>query len=320
MQVLDYSAGFPGARAIKAAGYAGAVRYIGTPGNRKCATKAELDDFNAHGLGMALVFEQTAGQWRAGFEQGKQDARLAREHADAIGFPRGRPIYMAIDQDVVTEDEFRAMGKYLDGAGEVLGRHLTGPYGEYEVCRRSAEWGFRWQWQCRAWSGIAVILHFEGRRLYQYFGHPNGGPNPEIGGVDCDVNEADNPDWGQHNVTVEEEMSWDTYITNRDGAPVKAGDMLAYVDEHVNNVAAMQVAQGAILATVAKDPSVTAARLEEIVKNAVASANAAHLAAQQRQLDATLTVVRDIVGARDEDLAAEVVNGIGRALARTEAA
>lgn len=199
MRVLDYSAGFPGAKAIKEAGYAGAVRYIGTPGNPKCATKAELEDFDRHGLGMALVFEQTAGQWRNGFEQGKRDAQLARDHADAIGWPRGRPIYMAIDQDVVTEAEFRAMGRYLDGAGEVLGRDLTGPYGEYEVCRRSAEWGFPWQWQCRAWSGIAVIQHFQGRRLYQYFGHPDGGPNPEVGGVDCDVNEVNHPDWGQHN-------------------------------------------------------------------------------------------------------------------------
>lgn len=242
MRVLDYSAGFPGAKAIKDAGYAGAVRYIGTPGNRKCTTKAELEDFDRHGLGMALVFEQTAGQWRNGFEQGRRDAKLARDHADAIGWPRGRPIYMAIDQDVVTEAEYAAMGRYLDGAGEVLGRELTGPYGEYEVCRRSAEWGFPWQWQCRAWSGIAVISHFNGRRLYQYFGHPNGGPNPTIGGVECDVNEVENDDWGQHNfggdnmsAAAEENIKQvakvlgDAYEV-RDGQEITAGTRLKGLD------------------------------------------------------------------------------------------
>ncbi|HSL51992.1 MAG TPA: glycoside hydrolase domain-containing protein [Candidatus Deferrimicrobiaceae bacterium] len=220
--MLDYSAGFPGAAAIKAAGYAGAVRYIGTPGNRKCATADELDDFNAHGLGMALVFEQTAGQWRSGFEQGRRDAQAARHHADAIGWPRNRPIYMAIDQDVVTEEEYRAVGRYLDGAGEVLGRDLTGPYGEYEVCRRSAEWGFPWQWQCRAWSGIDVIQHFDGRRLYQYFGHPDGGPNPEVGGVDCDVNEVDHPDWGQHNYAAQEDALYAFDVQEIPAGPVEA--------------------------------------------------------------------------------------------------
>lgn len=118
----------------------------------------------------------------------------------------------------------------------------------------------------------------------------------------------------------EDEMSWDTFIPNHYGSDVKAGELLAYVDEHVNNVAAEQVAQRAILAAIAKDPTVTAAKLEEVVTKAVAAANAAHLAAQKAQLDATLTVVREIVGARDEDLANEVVDEIGRRTSRTEAA
>lgn len=112
----------------------------------------------------------------------------------------------------------------------------------------------------------------------------------------------------------EDEMSWDTYITNRNGDPVKAGDMLAYVDEHVNDVAAEQVAQRAILATIAKDPSVTAAKLEEVVKNAVAAENAAHLAAQKAQLDKTITTFQEILAARDENLAAEVMDELGQRL------
>lgn len=115
-------------------------------------------------------------------------------------------------------------------------------------------------------------------------------------------------------------MSWDTYISNHYGGDVKAGEMLAFVDEHVNDIRAEQAAQRALLAEIAQNPDVTAERLEEIVQKAVAAANAAHLAAQQRQLDATLEVVRDIVGSRDEELAAEVVTEIGRRTARPEAA
>jgi hypothetical protein len=57
MLVLDYSAGFPGAAAIRRAGYGGAVRYIGFPSRVKCTTAGELADFDRHGLGMALVYE-----------------------------------------------------------------------------------------------------------------------------------------------------------------------------------------------------------------------------------------------------------------------
>lgn len=201
-RVADYSAGRPGAKNLKITGFIGAVRYIGQPGWTKNTDADEFEDFIANELDMALVFELSAGDWRGGFAAGARNARAARAHADAIGFPRDRPIYMAIDQDVVTEAEYEQVESYLDGAASVLGKDLTGPYGEYEVCRRSWEWGYRWQWQCRAWSGTPVE-HFANRRLYQYFGHPesgpNGGPGPNIfvGGIEVDTNEVNAPDWGQ---------------------------------------------------------------------------------------------------------------------------
>lgn len=202
-RVADYSAGKPGAAALKRAGFVGAVRYIGQPGWTKNTSAAELQDFNEHGLGMALVFELSAGDWRGGFEAGVRNARAARDHADAIEFPPDRPIYMAVDQDVVSEAEFRQVDAYLDGAASVLHKLRTGPYGEFEVCRRSAERGYVWQWQCRAWSGTPPQM-FDGRRLFQYYGHPESGPggtpgpNITVGGVEVDTNEVNHPDWGQH--------------------------------------------------------------------------------------------------------------------------
>ncbi|WP_052373131.1 glycoside hydrolase domain-containing protein [Amycolatopsis taiwanensis] len=191
--VLDYSDGFPGAGAIAAAGHIGAVRYIGFPGRRKCTTAAELADFSRHGIGMALVYEDFNGDWLNGYAGGQSSAQRARNHANAVGFPASRPIYMAVDRDVVTAAQFDVMAAYLAGAGSVLGRGLTGVYGEHDVCARAAGDGVAsWFWQCRAWSGTPVRL-FPGRHLYQGVG------TVRVGGVDCDVSDVLRDDWGQHN-------------------------------------------------------------------------------------------------------------------------
>lgn len=118
----------------------------------------------------------------------------------------------------------------------------------------------------------------------------------------------------------EDEMSWDTYIRNHYGSDVQAGEMVAFIDEHLNDANAKLDSLIALVGELAKDPALTPARAEEIVRSAVNASNSAHLAAQKAQLDATLAVVQEIVGARDEDLAAEVVDEIGRRTARPEAA
>lgn len=190
-QVLDYSAGFPGAQAIKRAGYAGAVRYIGFPDRRKCANRGELDDFKNNQVGMALVFENNAADWRGGEAQGQKSGRLARDHANAIGFSAARPIYMAVDQDVVTAAEFNLMVNYLRGAGSSLGgAALTGVYGEADVVDRARDAGVAsWFWQTAAWSrGRRTTAH-----LFQHVG------TVTVGGIACDINDVLADDWGQHN-------------------------------------------------------------------------------------------------------------------------
>jgi hypothetical protein len=190
-QVIDYSAGFPGAQAIRDAGYAGAVRYIGFPDRRKCATASELADFMANQIGMALVYENTLTEWRGGYSAGQAGAHRARNHANSIGFPSDRPIYVAIDQDVVTNGEFDRMTDYLQGAGSVLGGPTrTGVYGEADAIDHAREQGVAtWFWQTAAWSrGRRTACH-----LYQHVG------TVYVGGVACDVNDAQSDDWGQHN-------------------------------------------------------------------------------------------------------------------------
>ena len=199
-QVLDYSSGFPGADAIARAGYVGAVRYIGSPGNPKCTTLTELEDFEAHGLGMALVYEHTEGDFRGGFAGGQAAATAARAHADSVGFPPDRPVYFAIDQDVVTDADFALAADYIRGACSVLTMDRTGVYGEFDVCARIASTGYaRFYWQTRAWS-----------RAQRFAGHLyQSGDQADVAGVQCDLNTVTSDDWGQHPAPESSDMTPD---------------------------------------------------------------------------------------------------------------
>ncbi|MET0133666.1 MAG: glycoside hydrolase domain-containing protein [Kibdelosporangium sp.] len=199
-QVLDYSAGFPGAAAIRSAGYLGAVRYIGFPDRVKCTTAGEFADFSTHQLGMALVYQDGTGDWLGGYGGGQTAARRARSHADAIGFPQDRPIYFAVDRDVVTAAEFNTVVEYLRGASTgVGGVGRTGVYGEHDVTVRARQSGVAsYFWQCRAWSGTPVRLDPQ-RHLYQHVG------TVYVNRIAADFNDVLNEDWGQHNYVSPEE-------------------------------------------------------------------------------------------------------------------
>lgn len=195
-QVLDYSAGFPGAANIAAAGFSGAVRYVGYPERRKCTTSGELVDFDRERIGLAAVHEGAATDWRGGFSAGQGFGRRARDHANAIGFPADRPIYMAIDQDVVNSGEFATAEAYIRGASTVLGGSArTGVYGEANIIERmrnaraDGEPICEYFWLTTAWS--------QGKRpaanLFQRAG------TVVVGGIACDINDVLTADWGQHN-------------------------------------------------------------------------------------------------------------------------
>lgn len=198
---LDYSAGAPAATAVRAAGYSGVARYIGfDPALRpKCITAAEYADMTAHGVGVALVYENVTGDALDGRTAGIVAATRARHWADVIGFPADRPIYMACDIDVVTETQFAAVLDYLRGAGTVLGGPaLVGVYGEFDVMERAAAAGVAaWFWQTMAWSRRVVSPR---ANLLQILGQVT------VGGVVCDRSEIHRPDWGQAGTTMEDAM------------------------------------------------------------------------------------------------------------------
>jgi Domain of unknown function (DUF1906) len=238
-QVLDYSAGFPGAQTIRNAGYVGAVRYIGFPDRRKCTTAGELTDFTEHGIGMALVFEDNTTDWRGGYTQGAASGRRARDHANAIGFPSTRPIYMAVDQEVVSAGEFDTMVDYLHGASTSLGGHeFTGVYGEADVIDRARSAGAAtWFWQTAAWSrGRRTTAH-----LFQHVG------TVRVGGIGCDVNDVLAEDWGHHlgadlpltDADIDKligRLWWGTTLRDEDGTgPSPSLNLALIMDEIIRN-------------------------------------------------------------------------------------
>lgn len=189
---LDFSAGVLKAATIKAAGHVGVIRYVGTPGRTKNITKAEYDELNRNGIDVALVYENKAGDANGGFSEGVNAARAARANADAIGWPKDRPIYFAVDSDQVTALDFSEVVAYLDGAASVLGNGIEriGVYGEYDVIERNVGSHARYGWQTVAWSGGRVSSK---AHLFQRLGQIY------VGGIQVDVNNILAADWGQQN-------------------------------------------------------------------------------------------------------------------------
>jgi hypothetical protein len=336
-QVLDYSAGFPGALTIAAVRdaqgkqrFVGAVRYIGLPGRTKCTNRNEYEDFSRHGLGMALVFEESAGNWRSGAAQGRVDGRRARDHANAIGFPANRPIYMAIDQDVVSVAEFASMIEYLRGAAESLGGlHVTGVYGEADVIDRARSARVNgqpvatWFWQTKAWSKGRVTA----ANLLQLIG------TVYVGGIACDINDVLADDWGQHNAEdsmgAVEDLQAKLY-KGADGVTRGALDHLAQGVQWSNEavhaanaardtaVARLDALTAAVAAGFA-DPGIDKATLTQIVNDA--TPDAAEIAAQIMPgliagvTDNLKAVLADVLGEDNADQAAEILRQIAAKLA-----
>lgn len=268
---LDYSAGFPGAQAIRQLGYAGAVRYFGYPGRAKCTTAGELAAFSANQLGMAGVFEDTAGVWRGGYGRGVGDGIRARNFGNAIGFPSHRPIYAAIDEDVVTAAEFDTVIDYLRGyAANVGGAGLAGVYGEADVIDAARNAGVvGYHWQTKAWS--------HGRKTAANLRQNIG--TVYVGGIACDTNEILTPDWGQHN--LEDDMAWSDELSfvipdgPRAGETVKlsAAQWLTWTNWWVNKIPGLEAGQAALIeaiAHVSTSPDITPEALQQMLNNAVA--------------------------------------------------
>lgn len=185
--VLDYSSGWPTAAAVKAARFAGTVRYLGTPHSGKNLTPAEAAQHHAAGLPIATVYELGAGWMLGGKAAGQRAAHACLTDADRCGIELRGP-FLAADFDVTDAHQLTLIDACLDGAADVLGRRAD-VYGEHDVIEHCLSTGKAARgWQTRAWSHRKV----SGRAcLLQQIGYVT------VGGVTCDRNTILKPDWGQ---------------------------------------------------------------------------------------------------------------------------
>ena len=196
---IDYAGGRPGGAAIKAAGYDFCIRYLSDGGPSlpgKLLTAVEYADLQAHDVAVAANWETTADRMKAGFTAGVADARQADAQVRAIGLPSDRCVYFSADWDATPADQAE-IDDYLRGAASVIGIERVGVYGGYWVVSRCLDnHTATWAWQTGAWSPtnpdgskrIDPRAHLY-QRITGYV---------DVGGVQCDVNEAMQADFGQH--------------------------------------------------------------------------------------------------------------------------
>jgi hypothetical protein len=169
---FDYTSEIP-TSTLKSMGVQFVVRYLSryTP---KVITRGEYERLTAAGIGVALVFEDSATNAELGHGQGLADAQFALAQAiDICGHPAvERPITAAVDYDPA--GAAARTDPYFDAWAQVRGsRALAGPYGGIEVIRHQADRGFDALFQTYAWSGGLI----DGRaKILQYSnGHVAGG-------------------------------------------------------------------------------------------------------------------------------------------------
>ena len=200
--VLDYAAGVPSGAAVKAAGHIGAVRYVSQrrPGTEnwmigKPVTRTETDDFAAHGLAVASVYQFGTGNtadWLPGAEGAATHAPQAIDLHRTAGGPTGVPIYAAIDDNPTRAQYDNQIRPYLTGFRDRL--HAAGLklgiYGNFNVIDWAIADGlgeFFWQ---HDW-GSAGKIHPR-TTLHQV-----AGKQATVGGVTCDINDVYASNWGQ---------------------------------------------------------------------------------------------------------------------------
>lgn len=188
--------------ALKAAGVQTIIRYLTTSSNSaKLVRETEARAIAAHGLNLALVFENWGGSGRTSFEHddihestGTNHGVFVRSYAPSIGAPEGTLVWFAIDTDVQPREFERLVVPYLIAAKQALGgRYRLGLYSNGMACRLALDRGLvdgAWLAQSTGWLGYRSFKDSGRWTLLQ-------GPETAFHGLDVDPNTPNAPDHGQ---------------------------------------------------------------------------------------------------------------------------
>lgn len=193
----------PSTDAMRAAGVTGVSRYLSWQDRDslgKVIHPAEYDRLRADGFGVLLNWEYSATDWLGGAPAGTAHGIEAVRQARALGHPTGTAIPGSADFDMSLA-QWNGMARFYAKAYSDALRssgYRPGVYGPWDVltwCRDAGYMEVFWQaGMSTAWSGgrnrdLWPGAHLRQRR--QIF----------IGGVDCDLNDIIQPDYGQAGVS-----------------------------------------------------------------------------------------------------------------------
>ncbi|NLA56090.1 MAG: DUF1906 domain-containing protein [Corynebacterium humireducens] len=201
--VIDYAAGVPSAAAIRGAGHLGAVRYVSQrrPGTEnwmlgKPVTLAETVSLAQYGLQTASVYQfgrADTADWLRGAAGALEHAPQAIALHVAAGGPKGRPIYVAIDDNPTRAQYENQIRPYLQAFSAALhaAGYQTGVYGNYHViewCTQDGIGEFFWMhdWGSGGRIHPRTTIHQLPREDQRV-----------IDGVTVDINNVYASDWGQ---------------------------------------------------------------------------------------------------------------------------
>lgn len=194
----DYT-GTPTGKGMKNSIFDGVIRYVGDFKSRpKCIDPREYQDLSNNGIGIALVHENAADDYKGGLDGGLTDAKYARYWANIIGYPSTRPIYFTVDTQLLTNADFTVLDSYFKGILEWINPKYVGGYGQFKVIEYLKQHNLAsYFWQTLAWSRkpdrSGEYQLSEHNNLLQILG------TVVIDGVTMDRNEILKEDWGQHN-------------------------------------------------------------------------------------------------------------------------
>lgn len=200
--VLDAFGPLP-TQQVKASGASGVMRYL-APHNHltepKIATLAQVQEERYAGLDVGLNWEWYETRPLNGYAAGQQDALLADQQADGLGYPLASAIYYSVD----TGASWGQVEGYFRGIHDVSRRPvgLYGGVGLWVAARDRGLAQYGWITNAASWSGLSRwtqvrdAAHASGAHLLQHL-HDATFQVPGVPGSQYDANDVLQPNWGQ---------------------------------------------------------------------------------------------------------------------------
>lgn len=166
---------------VLAHGYTFIVGYLTEPPSSVGKRLLNPLDYVNAGLGVLLVWEQSATEANKGYDEGRRDGADARRDATLLGYPTYLPILAACDTNT-TAANAQAQVQYMIGFAETCG--VMGIYGDVDILRAtSGLWAIGWLPNAWSWSNPIARLPGETDAQYSARGRAGAVANGRAAGV-----------------------------------------------------------------------------------------------------------------------------------------